>query len=574
MALQRSITHEEPRAVQAKEGAAANSIFLGSPDLSVSADGSGPSDVASAWLRTLRQFDVQRAAASARGDFAVGMHMEGGRSFLAVDRFAQQTLCYRVDPDGVRFAKRAGDLTDAQTPLDPQAIFDYLYTHVIPSPRTIFKGVKRLPPGHYAVHDSGALEVKPYWTPIFSAPSRPSFEALRDEFRALLRSAVQRHLPDTPGACFLSGGVDSSTIAGLVGEVSGRPASTYSIGFDAAGYDEMHYARIVARHFGTDHHEYYLTPDDLVAAIPEVAAHYDQPFGNSSALPAYFCARRARANGVRHLLAGDGGDELFGGNARYVLQRIFGWYDAVPAVIRHRLLEPFFDHDAVRRVPLLRKGSGYTAQARTPMPDRLERHNLLCRLGAREVLTAEFLGQVDEQAPLREQRDVWRSAICADEIDRTLAYDWRYTLAESDIPKVRETCQLAGIDVAFPMLDDSLLEFSMRLPAEYKVKGLKLRWFMKEALRGFLPDAVLAKKKHGFGLPFGVWVLRHPGLMRLASDSAESMASRGIVRSDFVRKLVSQFLPAHPGYYGEMVWLLMMLEQWLRHHAPGFAIRE
>ncbi len=139
-------------------------------------------------------------------------------------------------------------------------------------------------------------------------------------------------------------------------------------------------------------------------------------------------------------------------------------------------------------------------------------------------------------------------------------------LAEGDLPKVRGTCGLAGLDVAFPMLDQGLLDFSLRLPAAYKLKGLKLRWFFKEALRGFLPDEILAKKKQGFGLPFGVWLTRNAALMDTARDALDTLAPRGIVRPDFLRTLLRERLPEHPGYYGEMVWILMMLEQWVRTH--------
>jgi asparagine synthase (glutamine-hydrolysing) len=536
-------------------------LLLGTPDVGRDAD---------AWRRRLGGPQPRSALADVRGDFAVGLTDGRARTVLAVDRFATQTLCYRIDGGELHYAERADQL--GATELDPPALFDYLYFHCIPSPRTVFAGVQRLPPGHVAVFENGKLQIEPYWTPSFTEPVRPSFDALRDEFRQLLEAAVRRQLDGGTPACFLSGGTDSSTVAGMIGRVAGRPAATYSIGFEAQGYDEMAFARIAAKHFGTEHHEYYVTPDDLVKSIGHVAASYDQPFGNSSALPAYYCALEAKKNGVTRLLAGDGGDELFGGNSRYAMQRVFGWYGKLPAALRGAVMEPFFGLGAVARTPLLKKGSGYIRQAREPMPDRLQQYNLLRRLGVAEVLTPAFLAQVDPAAVLRQQREVWASADAAHEIDRTLAYDWRYTLAESDLPKVRGTTRLAGMQVAFPMLDDDLLAFSMRLPPEYKLKGLKLRWFFKEALRGFLPDEILAKKKQGFGLPFGVWVNRHDALKALAIDSVRAIGERGLVRREFIKTLIDTHLPAHPGYYGEMVWILMMLEQWLRVHAPEWKV--
>ena len=528
-------------------------------------------DTAAAWRAAL-QGDPKLAAQGVTGDFAVGLREPDGRIFMAVDRFAVRTLCYRVVRGQLRFAARADELADADSDIDPQAIFDYLYFHVIPSPRTIYKGIYRLPPGHYGVFENGQLTVAPYWIATFEEQRGVSFGALKDEFRQLLHDAVATQLDGTKPACFLSGGTDSSTIAGMAALASGKTAATYSIGFDAQGYDEMEFARLAAKHFKTDHHEYYVTPDDLVRSIPLVAAHYDQPFGNSSALPAYYCAKMAREDGVSKLLAGDGGDELFGGNTRYAKQKVFGWYDDIPAGLRRGLLEPVSQMRVMNQIPLVRKAASYVNQAQVPMPDRLMTYNLLFRLGVQTMLTPELLARVDQQDPARQQRGVWAQARTDSLVNRMLAFDWRYTLADCDLPKVVGTTSLAGVGVGFPMLDDRLLAFSQTLPAAYKLKGLTLRWFFKEALRGFLPDETLAKKKQGFGLPFGVWVNTHPALKALATDSLHSLARRGVVRADFVQTLLTQRLPEHPGYYGEMVWILMMLEQWLGAKAPGFSL--
>jgi asparagine synthase (glutamine-hydrolysing) len=510
-----------------------------------------------------------------RGPFAVGLHSaDGRRAVLAVDRFAVHTACWSWHDGELRFAERADELAGSDCEIDTQAVFDYLYFHCIPSPRTIFHGVHRLPPGHYLWFDQGTVRVAPYWRPAFRPASVTSadFGALRDEFRGLLEVAVRDSVADGPAACFLSGGTDSSTVAGMLGRAAGTAPLTFSIGFEAQGYDEMAYARIAAKHFGTVHHEYYVTPGDLVRSIGDVARWHDQPFGNSSALPAYYCARYAREHGVAHLLAGDGGDELFGGNSRYAMQRIFGWYSAVPGLLRRGLLDPVFDRSPIGTLPLLRKGRGYIRQARPPMPDRLESYNLLLRLGIADVLTPGFLALVDSSAPVALQREVWGQSDATDDLNRNLAFDWRFTLAESDIPKVRGATGMAGVGVSYPLLDPRLVDFSLTLPTSYKLRGLKLRWFFKEALRGFLPDAILTKKKHGFGLPFGVWAHSDPALRALASESLDSFGRRGIVRPEFMRALFQKHLPAHPGYYGEMVWILMLLEQWLQHHRPGYRL--
>lgn len=521
---------------------------------------------AAAWRRAFAVHGAQ-APAKVSGSFSVVTRTGDGRLYAAVDRFAVKSLCWRVIDDVVHVHERADVLArlHPRAAIDPQAIHDYLYFHVIPAPRTIFKGVQRIPSGHCLSSLGEQVQVRAFWTPEFSEPKQGDFAALSEEFIRLLRAAVRRELTEGKPACFLSGGTDSSTVAGMIREVTGQPAASFSIGFDAAGYDEMAFARIAARRFGTQHHEHYVKPEDLVAKIPQVAAYYDQPFGNSSVLPAFCCAQVAREAGVQKLLAGDGGDELFGGNARYAKQRIFGWYDSVPGWLRRTTLEPLLLNSKIGNLPVASKARSYIGQARVPLPDRMEMYNLLHRLSASEVLEPALFAQVDPGEPLVQQRLVWTAPQSAGPLNRMLAFDWRFTLADSDVPKVCGATSLAGVSVGFPLLDDELLRFSQRLPIDYKLKGLKLRWFFKEALRGFLPDEILSKKKHGFGLPFGVWATQHSGLRSLAHDSLHALARRGVVRASFVNRLIRELLPTHPGYYGEMVWILMMLEQWWRH---------
>ncbi|MEP6656995.1 MAG: asparagine synthase-related protein, partial [Betaproteobacteria bacterium] len=453
------------------------------PDLAEMATREGS---ATAWVAAFERHGPS-APTKVHGDFAVAVRDRGGRLFLAVDRFSIRTLCYRAVGDAVLFHPRADVVAGTDTALAPQAIFDYLYFHVIPAPGTIFKGVQRLPAGHYALFERGRPTIGRWWNPVFTENRSEPFRPLREQFRGLLRDAVARHVDGGNVGCFLSGGTDSSTVAGMLAEVTGKRAPTFSIGFDARGYDEMEYARIAARHFHTEHREYYVTPDDLVDSIPAVACSYDQPFGNSSVVPAYYCARLARESGVDTILGGDGGDELFGGNSRYAKQRVFGLYDHVPAVVRGAIVEPLLTRGGfLPRLPGVRKLASYVEQARVPMPDRLEMYNLLTRLGLAEVLTTDFLSTVDPDAPLRQQRAVYASINARAPINRMLAFDWRYALADNDLPKVIGATTLAGIAVGFPLLDDALTDFSLKLEPRLKLKGLQLRWFFKEALRGFL----------------------------------------------------------------------------------------
>ncbi len=548
----------------------ASSFCSGQP---VWRDQATPADSAATearWREQIAQVGPEEAARGAIGPFAMGLDSGTGKAVGVVDRFAMQTLCHTVRDGRLQVATRADQLAQGAE-IDPQALYDYLYFHAIPSPKTVFKGVHRLPPGQVIWQDAAGVHQQRYWAPSF-LETGTGFEDAKREFRTLLERAVAADLDGTTPACFLSGGTDSSTIAGLIAKVSGQAPLSYSIGFEAEGYDEMAYARIAARHFKTEHREHYITPADLVRLIPQVAAHHDQPFGNSSAVPAYFCALKAREDGITRLLAGDGGDELFGGNTRYATQRVFSWYDGVPGPLRSAVLEPLAGSGWLDRVPLARKGMSYVRQAKVPMPDRLETYNLLYRVNSRELLTPAFMAQVDTQEPARQQQQVWAESEGASFVNRMLAYDWRFTLAENDLPKVRGSTELAQVAVRYPFLHQDLVDFSARLPTHYKLKGLKLRWFFKEALRGFLPDDIITKKKHGFGLPFGPWTVKDAALGALAQDSLGAIAARGVVQPAFVRTLMQDLLPQHPGFYGELVWILMMLEQWFRHHRPDYRV--
>lgn len=520
-----------------------------------------------------RQMGVAKALAEADGEFAIRWSDACGVTHFAVDRFAVRPLCWRVIGGVLHLSQRADELAalEPKADLDPQALFEYLYFHVIPSPRTIFRGIHRLPPGQFATFAGGEVQTGSYWTPSFRPTSQPSFSILAHDFRTRLEKSVARQIEGAAmrPACFLSGGTDSSTVAGMIQSVTGQGPRAYSIGFEADGYDEMAYARIAARHFGCEHREYYVTPADLVAGMPRLARHFDQPFGNSSALPAYYCASRAREDGVDAILAGDGGDELFGGNSRYAKQGVFDLYAKVPRPLR-LLLEPVVNAQALQGLALVRKAASYVQQARVPMPGRMELYNLLLRIGPQQIMEPEWLRQIDLHAPLAQQDEVWQMAVTESPLNRNLAFDWRYTLAECDVPKVVGSASMAGVQARFPFLDRELVEFSMSLPPAYKLKGQQLRWFFKEALRDFLPSEIINKQKHGFGLPFGVWCLRDAALRKLAEDSLQSIALRGFVRPAFVRELLTTLLPAHPGYYGELVWILCMLELWLQQVRPGY----
>jgi asparagine synthase (glutamine-hydrolysing) len=504
------------------------------------------------------------------GDFVLaGWSPRTSHGLLAIDRIGMHQLVYAPLQDSIAFASTLDALCghpEVDRRLSQQAIFDYLYYHVCPGLGTIYRDLHRLPPGHYIEFGASRhSEPRPYWSMRFREDDRSRFADLKTQFVRLLEGAVDDLAADSKCGAFLSGGTDSSTVSGMLGRVSGSPARTFSIGFDAAGYDEMDYARIAARHFGCEHHEYYVTPQDVVDAVPKIATFYDQPFGNASAIPAFYCARLAQQLGVERLLAGDGGDELFGGNERYAKQHVLGLYQRIPAALRSAIIEPLLiSSPRLAAVPMLRKLQSYVAQARPPMPQRYESYNLLNYLGADNVLTPGFLASVDREHPRALLIEAHAPYAGCSMINQLLGIDLRFTLADNDLPKVTRMCELAGVDVAFPLLDERVVELSAALPATMKLRGTHLRWFFKEALRDFLPPQVISKTKHGFGLPVGPWLVSHKPLFDLATESIRSLRRHDIVQPQFVDDLLGRRLHEHPGYFGTMVWVLMMLGLWLQ----------
>ncbi len=499
------------------------------------------------------------------GPFSLALYdHESQQGLLAIDHMGCCPLAYAETTEGLIFA---GDLSTLRThpaidgQPDPQALLAYLYFHMIPAPLSIYRNVRKLLPGHCLLWKGGSITLDRYWQPRFDDNPRSEAKLAR-LLRGTLKEAVSSCI-ETPFATgtFLSGGLDSSTITGLFKQLS-PDAEAFSIGFAAEGYDEMEYARASARHFGVSLHEYYVTPDDVVAAIPTIAAEYDEPFGNASAVPTYYCARLAREAGKTCLLAGDGGDELFAGNDRYGKQKIFSLYERIPWWLRALLIEPVAGLD----LPLLGKIKSYVEQARIPMPDRMESYNFLHRSPLPEIFEEDFLVAIDPQWPLRHLRKLYHSPETDSLLKRMLFLDWKITLADNDLRKVNRMCTLAGMEVRYPMLQRPVVELAARIPDRLLMRGFELRSFYRHAFQDFLPASTLEKRKHGFGLPFGLWLQSDPSLQALAYDSLGSRHFSGIVKPGYLNTLKSRHQQGHASYYGVMIWVLMMWAQWAEQH--------
>ncbi|HBQ42046.1 MAG TPA: asparagine synthase [Halieaceae bacterium] len=493
------------------------------------------------------------------------------RILLATDRMGRLPIYFAVQDHNVVASATIPDLRKLSPSrgVDSQNLYNYVYFHMIPAPGSVWSGMQKLRAGEQLEVTAAGWNTSRYWTPSFRETAAD--KTLRHtSLQQHLKGAVQRSQSNTgKTGAFLSGGLDSSTVAGMLSELQGGSCDAYAIGFDAEGYDEMAYARITAEHFGIRLHEYYVTPDDVVTALPAVAASFDEPFGNSSALPAYFCARMAASDGITTLLAGDGGDELFAGNERYAKQKVFDLYRNLPAWLQRAVITP-----AVSSLPGILPGAGkaksYITQANLPLPDRLQYYSFLEQISPETVFNRGLLHEVDVNEPLRVMRETFHTPKDASALNRMLFLDWQMTLADNDLRKVSQACRLAGVKVRYPMLDDELVAFSTTLPTRWKLPGNRLRDFYKQALSGWLPEATIKKAKHGFGLPFGVWMKDHKPLQEMAYENILKLKSRNIFQADFLEEAIAQHRSGHASYFGELIWVLTVLEIWLQANQPEY----
>jgi len=353
-------------------------------------------------------------------------------------------------------------------------------------------------------------------------------------------------------------------------QLAERPIKSFSIGFDGQRFNEIDYARGAARAFGAKHHEYFLSPKDVRKVLPILLEGFDEPYGNASAIPTYFCARLARENGVHALYAGDGGDELFAGNERYATQRLFDYYYKIPAWFREPIVRPltFALADKLGGT-LFVKAKKYIQRASIAYPQRLTSYGFFSVIPLTDFLQGGLLEIVgkgyDPYAPIN---SYYFRAPATNGLDRQLYIDLKLAITDNDLFKVTRMTESAGVTVRFPFLDPLLAEFAATIPSSLKMRGRRLRSFFKTAYADLLPRSTIIKKKHGFGAPISVWLRTDRWLNELVHDLLLSPRTiqREYFRKDAIESLLHHHHTDQTSFYGTVVWNLMMLELWLRHH--------
>lgn len=492
--------------------------------------------------------------------------------FAAIDRAGIGRLCWASPrPGTIVFASSADAVRrhpSVTTGIADQAIYDFLSFYAVPCPTTIYQGVRKLVPAQALPLGPDDPVPRFYWRMPYDQPSSDGVDALAGELRTVLDRATARacgaERPERLGT-FLSGGLDSSSVTGLLAARTSGRARSFTIGFAEPGFDERAYARMAAERFATDHHEHVLTPEDAAALLPRLAAAYDEPFANTSAIPAFYCARQARGAGVAVMLAGDGGDELFAGNSRYLDMLRMERYQRLPRWLRRGLIEPVSAALPLGdRLPLVGKLRGRVRRYALPLPERMHYGLLESTAHVEDFLAPDFLATVDRHHPATIMREVYQRTPSSNPLQRMLHHDLQLTLADNDLRKVERMAAVAGVRVRYPMLDDDVMEFSARVPPALLLAGGRLRDFYKHAMAGFLPEGILTKQKHGFGMPFGPWMASGNGFRSFCLDLFAGFARRRVLNPAFAASVSAALVGPDPA--GAPVGFAIdvaLLESWL-----------
>jgi asparagine synthase (glutamine-hydrolysing) len=351
--------------------------------------------------------------------------------------------------------------------------------------------------------------------------------------------------------------------------LTGERVNAFSIGFSEERYNELSSAEVTARHFGAAHYTHVITAAEALALLPRLVEAYDEPFGNDSAIGTAVCARLAAECGLSRLVAGDGGDEIFGGNERYRSDAVFAFYHRLPHPLRKLVMEPVLAALPDGGGSMLGRAQRYVRRANIPNPYRFYSYEFYFLQHAAELLAPEFVAAAGRTAPLDVLETHWARVGTTAELNRLLYLDMKLTIGDNDLYKVTRTAELAGVRVAFPMLDPGLVEFMAALPARYKVRGFEKRYLFKRAFRELLPASTLSKRKHGFGVPAGSWIHSDRGFAELAHDALLGTSTRtsSWFRPGAIRRLFELQASDTTPFYGSILWTVLMLELWYRRHA-------
>ncbi len=505
-----------------------------------------------------------------RGMFAFAIWDQRKRELLlARDRVGKKPLYYALTRGGsLVFGSELKSLLqhpEIERAISPEAIDAYLTFGYVPDPFCIFRGIQKLPPGHILHFTAeGRVAMTQYWDfryePLATADAPPRDEQeCVTQLRALLDEAVRiRLVAEVPLGAFLSGGVDSSTIVGLMARHASGPVKTFSIGFNEDSFDELKYARVAAKHFGTEHHEFVVTPD-ICQVVGDLVWHFDEPFADPSAIPTYMVAKLARAH-VTVALSGDGGDELFAGYTRYVTDQNRQAFARLPRAVRQGVMQPLS-----QRLPHGAWGRNYLNNVALDPVDRyLDSVSVFTALNRAALYAPDFRAQLREPGlAVTRFHNYAKRVKTGAPLDTLLYLDSKTYLPGDILTKVDRMTMAVSLEARAPLLDHKLIEYVVQIPAALKLRNGETKHILKRAVADLVPAEILHREKQGFGMPLQQWIneqLRAQMHDTLTDTRAEG---RGYVEPRYVRQLLAEHERGRRDH-ATALWALFMLELWQR----------
>ena len=507
----------------------------------------------------------EKCLESLRGMFAFAIwDKQAEKLFLARDRAGKKPLFYSLTKKGsFVFGSELKTVLahpEVERKINLAALDAYLTFGYVPEDFCIFENVHKLLPGHFLEFQNGKITIEQYWDfPLGEQSEKIDETEYITELRRLLEEAVKiRLIAEVPLGAFLSGGVDSSAIVAQMARLSPNKVKTFSIGFNEDSFNELKFARIAAKHFDTEHHEFVVTPD-IVNEIDRLVWHFDEPFADSSALPTFMVSKLA-SEFVTVALTGDGGDELFAGYTRYQKHFKPSRLSNLPKFLRRGVFGA-----ASELLPHNARGRNFL---RNVSLDHAERYvdsvSQFTKLNRRKLYDKSFRARLKSDFGAGERNFVnYGNKFAADSLDSLLYLDSKTYLPADILTKVDRMSMAVSLEARAPLLDHKLIEFAARVPANLKLKNQETKYIFKRAVRGIVPDEILDRPKQGFGVPVNVWIND-----QLRGRIRETLSdSKTVERGIFNQKYVDVLLAEHESGrrdHAHALWTLFMLELWQR----------
>ena len=507
-----------------------------------------------------------------RGMFAFAVWDEKNQKlFIAKDRVGKKPLYYTTQNGSFIFAseiKSILEYLDKTPQIDLESIDLFLTYQYIPSPKTIFENIKSLLPAHILTCDkNGNVKMEKYWDLDFTKKTDLSFDDACSETKNLLTEATKlRMISDVPLGAFLSGGVDSSIVVGLMSQLSSQPVKTFSIGFEEADFSELKYAKIVANHFKTDHHEFIVKPN-FIEILPKLVWHYGQPFADSSALPSYFVANETRKH-VTVALNGDGGDETFGGYLRYKAMKGSLYFSFPFQILGKNITEKLSSLIPFKNKKYFRYLRRLVSALSEPAKLRNIQWHCFFSNEAKKNLYTDNMKKILYNNTYNYLTDIFENAPAKNIMDRTFYTDLKAYLPECLLVKMDIASMANSLEARSPFLDHKVLEFSASLPSAWKLHGLTTKYILKKTFKKFLPKEILHRGKMGFGIPLGKWFMGDWKNYFREIVLSEKAINRGYFKRATIEQMFYEHISGKRDH-GYRMWALLMLELWHKVYMDG-----